>query len=151
MKKLWDLKKLFSNLEPEGQGRGIIMGVTRLLLLGLFYTIQTKRDQTICTRVYNKNHTRVSVANYFFLLYFFLWFSLMHYNDLIYKFLLLWEICYNSQLFKKFSLIKYLLLFYLGFSGWNTGLVQLHSWRNIAGSKHNLVYYFFCTFFFDFH
>ena len=24
---------------------------------------------------------------------------------------------------------------YLGFSGWSTGLVQLHSWRNIAGSK----------------
>ena len=35
-----------SNLEPEGQGQGIIMGVTRLLLLGLFYTIQNKRDQT---------------------------------------------------------------------------------------------------------
>ena len=45
-------KKLFSNLEPEGQGQGIIMEVTRLLLLGLFYTIQTKRDQTLCTRVY---------------------------------------------------------------------------------------------------
>ena len=29
------------NLELEGQGRGIIMGVTRLLLLGQFYTIQT--------------------------------------------------------------------------------------------------------------
>ena len=28
MKKLWDLKKVFSNLELEGQGRGIIMGVT---------------------------------------------------------------------------------------------------------------------------
>ena len=28
------------------------MGVTRLLLLGLFYTIQTKRDQTLCTLVY---------------------------------------------------------------------------------------------------
>ena len=52
MKKLWDLKKVFSNLELEGQGRDTIMGVTRLLLLGLFYTIQTKRDQTICTRVY---------------------------------------------------------------------------------------------------
>ena len=34
-------KKLFSNLEPEGQGRGTIMGVTRLLLLELFYTIQS--------------------------------------------------------------------------------------------------------------
>ena len=41
MKKLWDLKKVFSNLELEGQGRGIIMGGTRLLLLGPFYTIQT--------------------------------------------------------------------------------------------------------------
>ena len=52
MKKLWDLKKLFGNLEPEGQGRGIIMGVTRLFLLGLFYAIQTKSDQTLCTPVY---------------------------------------------------------------------------------------------------
>ena len=34
-------KKVFSNLELEGQGRGIIMGVTRLLLLGPFYYIQT--------------------------------------------------------------------------------------------------------------
>ena len=33
-------KKVFSNLEPERQGRGIIMGVTRLILLGQFYTIQ---------------------------------------------------------------------------------------------------------------
>ena len=41
MKKLWDLKKVFSNLEPEGQGRGIIMEVTRLLPLEPFYTIQT--------------------------------------------------------------------------------------------------------------
>ena len=41
MEKLWDLKKVFSNLEPEGWGRGIIMEVTRLLLLGTFYTIQT--------------------------------------------------------------------------------------------------------------
>ena len=28
-------------MELEGQGRGIIMGVTRLLLLGPFYSIQT--------------------------------------------------------------------------------------------------------------
>ena len=39
--KVLDLKKVFSNLEPEGQGRGIIMGVTRLLLLRSFYYIQT--------------------------------------------------------------------------------------------------------------
>ena len=36
-----NLEKVFSNLEPEGQGGGIIMGVTRLLLLGPFYSIQT--------------------------------------------------------------------------------------------------------------
>ena len=35
-------KKAFSNVELEGQGRGIIMGITRLLLLGPFYTIQSK-------------------------------------------------------------------------------------------------------------
>jgi hypothetical protein len=52
MKKLWDLNKLFSDLEPERQGRGIIMGVTCLLLLGLFYTIQTKEDQTFWRGVY---------------------------------------------------------------------------------------------------
>ena len=52
MKKFWDLKKGFSNLELEEQGWGIIMGVTRLLLLGPFYTIQTKRDQTFWRGVY---------------------------------------------------------------------------------------------------
>ena len=52
MKKLWDLKKVFSNLELEGQGHGIIMGGTRLLLLGPFYTILTKRDQTFWRGVY---------------------------------------------------------------------------------------------------
>ena len=36
-----NLIKVFSNLEPEGQGRGIIMGVTHLLLLGSFYNIKT--------------------------------------------------------------------------------------------------------------
>ena len=41
MKKNVRFKKLFGNLEPEGQGRDIIVGVTRLLLLGPFYTIQT--------------------------------------------------------------------------------------------------------------
>ena len=46
MKKLSDLKKVFSNLEPEGRGRGIIMGVTSLFLLEPFYTIQTKTHQT---------------------------------------------------------------------------------------------------------
>ena len=39
MKKLWDLKKVLSYLELEGQGRGIIMGVIRPLLLGPFYYI----------------------------------------------------------------------------------------------------------------
>ena len=50
MKKLRDLKKVFSNLEPEGRGRGIIMGVT--LLLGPFYTIQTQKAQTFLGGVY---------------------------------------------------------------------------------------------------
>ena len=35
-----NLEKIFSKLEPEGQGDGIIMGVTRLLLCGPFYYIQ---------------------------------------------------------------------------------------------------------------
>ena len=39
--KVLDFKKVFSNLETEGQGRDIIMGVTRLLFLGPFYSIQT--------------------------------------------------------------------------------------------------------------
>ena len=51
MKKLWDLKEVFRNLELEGQVHGIIMGVT--LLLGPFYTIQTKKDQTFWRGVYN--------------------------------------------------------------------------------------------------
>ena len=51
--KIMRFKKGFSNLELEGQGRGIIMGVTRLLLQGLFYTIQTKRDQTFWWGVYD--------------------------------------------------------------------------------------------------
>ena len=36
---LGDLKKVLSNLEMEGQGRGIIMGLTHPLLLGPFYYI----------------------------------------------------------------------------------------------------------------
>ena len=47
-----NLEKVFSNLEPEGQGGGIIMGVTRLLLLGLFYYIQTNFSILFCTRLY---------------------------------------------------------------------------------------------------
>ena len=39
--KVLDSKTVFSNLESEGQRCGIIKVVTRLLLLGLFYTIQT--------------------------------------------------------------------------------------------------------------
>ena len=52
MKKLWDLKKVFSNLELKEEGRGIIIRVTRLLLLGQFYTVQTKKDQTFWRGVY---------------------------------------------------------------------------------------------------
>ena len=39
--KNYEIKKVLSNLEAEEQGRGIIMGVTHLLLLGPFYSIQT--------------------------------------------------------------------------------------------------------------
>ena len=39
MKKFGDLKKVVTDLEPEGQGRGIIMGVTGPLLLEPFYYI----------------------------------------------------------------------------------------------------------------
>ena len=65
MKKSCNLKELLSNLELEGQGRGIIMGVTRLLLLELFYTIQSKfmyyfahdcrglLNQTLCPKKYS--------------------------------------------------------------------------------------------------
>ena len=68
--------------------------------------------------------------NYFFsFLLFFLWFS----NDLIYQFLLFKIINFNTVVF--FLKILIVTLKYLGFSGWSTGLLQLHSWRNIAGSK----------------
>ena len=39
MKKLLDLKNDLSYLELEGQGQGIIMEVTRPLLLGPFYLV----------------------------------------------------------------------------------------------------------------
>ena len=48
MKKLWDLKEGFCNLELEGQGRGIIMGVTRLLLLGPFYLVKQPQEKWAC-------------------------------------------------------------------------------------------------------
>ena len=53
MKKLCDLKNVFANLELEGQGRGIIMGVTLLLLLEPFYTVQTQTHQTFRGGVYD--------------------------------------------------------------------------------------------------
>ena len=40
MKKLLDLKKVLSDLELEQQGRGIIMEVTRPILLGSFYLVK---------------------------------------------------------------------------------------------------------------
>ena len=43
--KFLDLKKVIINLEPEGQGHDIIMGVTGLLHLGPFYTDR----QILCT------------------------------------------------------------------------------------------------------
>ena len=38
---IWFKKKVLSNLEPEGQGCGIIIGVTHLLLLAPFYYIHS--------------------------------------------------------------------------------------------------------------
>ena len=39
MKKILDLKKVLSDLELEGQGFGMIIGVTHTLHLGPFYYI----------------------------------------------------------------------------------------------------------------
>ena len=47
-----NLEKVFRKFEPEGQGGGIIMGVTRPFLLGPFYYIQTKFSILFCTRLY---------------------------------------------------------------------------------------------------
>ena len=55
MKKLRDLKKVLSYLELQGQGRGIIMEVTRPLLVGPFYILlgkmayHTKQIRRQCT------------------------------------------------------------------------------------------------------
>ena len=57
--KFLNLKKGFSNLEPEGGGRGIIMGVTRLLLLEPFYTIQTQKAQTFLGGVYAHSFLKI--------------------------------------------------------------------------------------------
>ena len=51
-------KKGLSNLEMEGQGRGIIMGVTSPLLLGPFYYIAlywvcNNMTNTVLRRLYN--------------------------------------------------------------------------------------------------
>ena len=48
-----NLEIVFSNLEPEGKEGGIIMEVTRQLLLGPFYYIQTNFSILFCTRLYN--------------------------------------------------------------------------------------------------
>ena len=64
MKKLWDLKKVYSNLEPERQGRGIIMGVTRLLLLGPFYTIKTNFMYFFAHDCSKQLVTPVNLTNY---------------------------------------------------------------------------------------
>ena len=42
-------------MELEGQGHGMIMGVTGQLLLGPFYTIQTKTDG--CYPIFYQVHT----------------------------------------------------------------------------------------------
>ena len=61
------LKKVFSNLELERQGHGIIMGVTCILLLGPFYTIQTKfmyffaHDGITTTTTISWNHRIIQI------------------------------------------------------------------------------------------
>ena len=55
-------EKVFSNLEPEGRGRGIIMGVTGLLLLGPFYTIQIQTHQTFLGGSVSRR-TRLTTTN----------------------------------------------------------------------------------------
>ena len=65
MKKLWDLNKVFSNLALVGWGRGIIMGATRLLLLGPFYYIQTNflyffAHHWILLFLYNQNKIKIT-------------------------------------------------------------------------------------------
>ena len=70
MKKIWDLRKVVSNLELEGQGYGIIMGVTPLLLLGPFYTIQTNfmyffaHDSTL-------SHISIGTFSYFIIRFYY--------------------------------------------------------------------------------
>ena len=74
MNKIFRFKKeVFSNLEPEGQEPGIIKGVTRLLLLGPFYTILTNfmyffahncRYMTlVCFLSISKAHYRICFCN----------------------------------------------------------------------------------------
>ena len=57
-------KEVFINLELEGRGRGIIMGVLHLLLLGPFYTIQTIPwanilHPSVCVDKLHKNNNTV--------------------------------------------------------------------------------------------
>ena len=49
-------KKSFHLHGALGQGRGIAMGVTRLLLLGPFYTIQTPKTPNISGGVYTSSN-----------------------------------------------------------------------------------------------
>ena len=63
MKKVWDLKKVLSYPELEGQGRGIIIKVTRPLLLGPFYL----STQTFWPPVYVK-YILISLKNSLYLL-----------------------------------------------------------------------------------
>ena len=63
-------KKVFSNLELGGQGRGIIIRVTHLILLGPFYTIQIQMHQTFLGGVYDLtfDHSDTQLTEYSFLL-----------------------------------------------------------------------------------
>ena len=51
MKELRDLQKVFINLEPEGQGVGIVMRVTQLQLVGPFYYIHTHYTLSVAIKV----------------------------------------------------------------------------------------------------
>ena len=56
MKKLLELKKVLSNLELEGQGRGIIMGVTFIP----YRITDQKGPNILVVRASAKNHSTVT-------------------------------------------------------------------------------------------
>ena len=111
---MWDSTKLFSNLMPEGQGQGIIMGVTRLLLLGQFYTIQTQTDQTFWRGVYHEYVVLNTNGTLHYALRLIIWISLY---ILVWKWKKKWFVLsYGKNFFKLWTCCC--LLFVLGFRAW---------------------------------